>query len=272
MSPEPLSPLLDACAALARAAGARVLEHYATACELRRKADDSPVTAADEAAHEHIVAGLSALTPQWPVLSEEDCNIPWATRSRWTRYWLVDPLDGTREFIKRNGQFTVNIALIDAGLPILGVVHAPVDDRSWLAAQGCGAWLETQGQRSPLRTRRVPALPALPIYVVSQSHRDARLEALLRAAPAHEALSVGSSLKFCRVAEGQADFYPRTGPISEWDSAAGQCVVEQAGGRVIRLPERTRLAYNEKDSLLNPRFAVIGDPAYDWSPLLAALS
>lgn len=265
----PVADLLPPVFDIALEAGRRILQVYDSAdFGVTHKQDDSPLTRADLAAHGCIVNALHALTPDIPVLSEEDADIPYTTRRAWTRYWLVDPLDGTKEFIKRNGDFTVNIALIENGLPVLGVVHAPALALSYFAAEGAGAFCMRQGARTPIQTRPCPAIPAL---VVSRSHQDATLEAFLAAAPPHEAVSRGSSLKFCQVAEGSADLYPRTGPTSEWDTGAGQCVAEQAGARVIRLPEQTRLAYNEKESLLNPRFAVIGDPARNWAPLLATI-
>lgn len=263
MTPQQLlDPVLD----IAIEAGRRIMQVYGSAdFGITRKQDQSPLTQADLAAHRCIVDGLQQLAPEIPVLSEEDADIPFETRRHWTRYWLVDPLDGTKEFIKRNGQFTVNIALVDHGVPVLGVVHAPVLEQTWLAALGAGAFRINGGQRGAIVTRRAPSRPAL---VVSRSHRDARLETFLAAVPVHDAVSTGSSLKFCLIAAGEADFYPRTGPTSEWDTAAGQCVVEQAGGQVLRLPELSRLAYNEKDSMLNPLFAVIGDRGYDWAPYL----
>jgi 3'(2'), 5'-bisphosphate nucleotidase len=260
-----LQPVLD----IALEAGRRIMAIYDSAdFGVTKKDDQSPLTLADLAAHRHIVAALAQLSPAIPVLSEEDADIAFETRRTWTRYWLVDPLDGTKEFIKRNGDFTVNIALIERGLPTLGLVHAPAIGTTYLAAEGAGAVRIRGGQRESIRTRSAPERPT---FVVSRSHQDAALEAFLAAAPAHEAVSKGSSLKFCQVAEGSADLYPRTGPTSEWDTAAGQCIAEQAGGRVVRLPELTRLAYNEKESLLNPRFAVIGDVAQDWSVLLATI-
>jgi len=257
--------MLDRVLAIALEAGEKILEIYESEIAVTHKDDDSPLTQADLAAHHHIVAGLRALTPDIPVLSEEAADIPYETRRQWTRYWLVDPLDGTKEFIKRNGEFTVNIALVDDGAPVLGVVHGPVLRRSWIAAQGLGAWRLEDGQKHAIRTRKVPALPAL---VVSKSHRDAALDAFLARMPEHEAVSRGSSLKFCLVADGVADLYPRTGPTSEWDTAAGQCVAEQAGAQVLVMPGLQPLRYNQKESLLNPLFVVIGDPGYGWAERL----
>jgi 3'(2'), 5'-bisphosphate nucleotidase len=259
--------LLEPVVRIAEQAGAKILEVYRSDFAVTHKDDDSPLTQADLAAHRHIVDALQKLTPELPVLSEEAADIPFATRSRWSRYWLVDPLDGTKEFVKRNGEFTVNIALIDRGAPQLGVVHAPVLETTYAGAAGAGAFRERNGRREMIRTRRTPERPSL---VVTKSHRDAALDEFLSRVPPHEAISRGSSLKFCLIAEGSADFYPRTGPTSEWDTAAGQCVAEQAGAEVLTLPEWAPLRYNQKDSLLNPGFVVIADRNYGWREKLAA--
>ena len=262
----PLARLLDAALELAQAAGQRILAVYQSDFAVTRKDDESPLTQADLASHALIAATLGALAPALPVLSEEGADIPYPARAAWRRYWLVDPLDGTREFVKRNGEFTVNIALVEDGRPVLGVVHAPVLGRTWAAARGAGAFRLDGAGRAAIRTR---PLPPRPTVVASRSHRDAQTDAILARLPPHELVSQGSSLKFCLVAEGSADFYPRFGPTSEWDTAAGQCLVEQAGGAVWRLPECTPLGCNEKESLLNPSFAVLGDPRHDWRPILA---
>ncbi|MBI5040418.1 MAG: 3'(2'),5'-bisphosphate nucleotidase CysQ [Gammaproteobacteria bacterium] len=258
--------LLDDVKRIAIEAGERILEVYESDFAIEHKDDKSPLTAADLAAHKTIVAGLGALTPEIPVLSEESASIPFAERSRWTRYWLVDPLDGTREFIKRNGEFTVNIALIDNGRVELGVVYVPVTRLSYYACAGGGAFKQAAGQ-APMQIRvSVPA--AEPVRVVgSRSHSGDSLLRYLDKLGAHELVSMGSSLKFCLVAEGRADIYPRLGLTSEWDTGAAQCVVEEAGGRVTGL-DMQPLRYNTKDSLLNPHFFVIGDVSRDWSQYL----
>ena len=261
-----LPQLLDLALSLAVEAGGRILEIYESDFAVEHKDDESPLTAADLASHALIVDALKQYTPGLPCLSEEGAGIPHATRAAWRRYWLIDPLDGTREFVKRNGEFTVNIALIEDHRPILGVIYAPATGATYGAARGSGAFRIDANRRVPIATRK--PMPARPTFIVSRSHGAGELEALLARAPAHEVMGRGSSLKFCLVAEGSADFYPRFGPTSEWDTAAGQCIVEQAGGAVLRLPELTPLSCNEKDSLLNPSFAVVGDPAYDWSRLL----
>lgn len=255
------SELLPAIVSLAQDAGRAILSIYPKDFAVERKGDDSPLTAADLASHHCITDGLKKLTPEIPCLSEEGADIPFAERSRWPLYWLIDPLDGTREFIKGNGEFTVNIALIDQGRPVLGVVHAPVLANTYYAAEGRGAWLQVHD--APAVPIRCTATAETPRVVASRSHITPELEALLSRLPAHEALNIGSSLKFCLVAEGKADFYPRTGPTSEWDTAAGQCVVEQAGGSVTDTGGQA-LRYNCKESLLNPHFLVQGDPGYPW--------
>lgn len=247
-------------------AGEIIMGFYRGSFSVTHKSDDSPLTQADLAAHRHISAALKTLTPDIPVLSEEAADIPWEVRKTWKRYWLVDPLDGTREFVKRNDDFTVNIALIEEGEAVIGVVHVPVFNTSYFAARGEGAY-ELVAERERRIHVRIP-VPAVPCFVVSRSHRDATLDALLAKFPAHEAKSRGSALKICLVAAGEADLYPRSGPTSEWDTAAGHCVVNEAGGKILRLPELTPLGYNQKESLLNPGFLVIGDPQYGWESYL----
>jgi len=262
--------LLQAVLDIAVEAGRRIMDVRGSAdVGITEKADHSPLTRADMAAHQYIASALATLTPTIPLLSEEDADIDFAVRRLWSRYWLVDPLDGTKEFIGGNADFTVNIALIEDGYPVLGVIVAPALGLQYFAAQGGGAFQIRDGRLSVLHTRPVPARP---VYVVSRSHRNPELEAFLAAAPNHEARSRGSSLKFCQIASGEADLYPRTGPTSEWDTAAGQCIAEQAGALVLRLPDLSRLRYNQKASLLNPLFAVIGDSDHDWKPLLATIT
>lgn len=266
----PILPPLESVIEIARDAGRRILDIYERDdFEVQTKQDRTPVTCADMAAHRLLDKRLPGLEPGYPVLSEEAANIPWDERRQWPRFWLVDPLDGTREFIKRNGEFTVNIALIEHGRPILGVVHAPALDQTWFAAVDQGAWLRKNQQTRSISTRSVPQRPTL---LVSRSHRNQALETFLRNAPPHDAISRGSSIKYCQVASGEADLHPRTGPTSEWDTAAAQCILEQAGGVMLGIPSRAPLRYNQHESLLNPHFVVIGDPTYDWSPLLDAMS
>jgi 3'(2'), 5'-bisphosphate nucleotidase len=259
--------LLNELCILSEEAGKRILEVYRSEFAVTAKEDDSPLTAADQASHTVLMEGLRELTPDIPVLSEEGETKPYRQRQQWSRYWLIDPLDGTREFIKRNGEFTVNIALIEHHCPVLGVVHAPDSGTTWYGSQNSGAYLLRAGIVRPLHTRRVSS----PITaVVSRSHRGERVDSLLERLPELATVSVGSSLKFCLVAEGKADLYPRFGPTSEWDTAAAQAVVEAAGGRVTRI-DFSPLRYNTKESLLNPDFIVVGDPHYDWARYLDRL-
>ena len=262
-----LAGLLEPVAALALKAGNEILTVYnSEEFSIQEKDDKSPLTAADLASHHAIVDGLTALTADIPVLSEESASLPFSERSSWQRYWLVDPLDGTREFIKRNGEFTVNIALIDAGVPVLSVVHVPVSGVSYLACKGQGAFKqEPGGERRPITVRKLTDGPLM--VVGSRSHRGDSLISFLEKLGEHDMVGMGSSLKLCLVAEGAADIYPRLGPTSEWDTAAAQCVVEQAGGFVTDT-EMKPLRYNTKDSLLNPFFLVFGDDSRDWSRYL----
>ena len=260
--------LIESVCALARDAAAAILEVYQGEFDVLHKDDRSPVTAADLAAHRVIESGLRALTPDIPVLSEESAAIAWSERSRWTRYWLVDPLDGTREFVKRNGEFTVNIALIDQHESIFGVVQTPVSGELAWGWQGGGAWLRRSNGASPQRIHSRPRTHPLTV-AGSRSHGTERLNAMMHNVGEHVLLGLGSSLKFIRIAAAEADLYVRLGPTSEWDTAAGQCVLEQAGGRVTDLAGQ-RLRYNTKDSLLNPEFIASGDPQHDWPRILAA--
>ena len=237
---------------------------YAGEFTVQHKADDSPLTAADLAAHRAIVDGLHVITPQIPVLSEEASEqAAWSVRQQRARYWLVDPLDGTREFVKRNGEFTVNIALIHEHQPVLGVVFAPVLQEMYWAWRGGHAFYSAgeQGEKVDLHTRR----RGDPLRVAgSRSHADPRLVAALEKLGSYELQPLGSSLKFCRAARGEVDLYIRYGPTSEWDTAAGQCVLEQAGGGVTDM-SGARLRYNTKESLLNPSFLAFGDTSVDWA-------
>ncbi len=258
-----LARLREACIAIARRAGDAILEVYARDFAVQSKADHSPLTEADMAAHRIIVRELEQLTPALPILSEEASDIAWQVRRQWSRYWLVDPLDGTREFVKRNGEFTVNIALIDAGIAVLGIVHAPVLDYLVHAQRGVGAWLRTTGRGTDLDLVSQRPAPTPLRVAASRSHLDPRTQAVLDAIGEHERIGLGSSLKFCRLAEGRMDVYPRFGPTSEWDTAAGQCVLEAAGGAVLGL-DGEPFRYNRGESLINPDFIALGDPQLPW--------
>lgn len=265
-APFNLEELLESCVDLGKQAGEKIMEIYESDFAIEHKKDDSPLTEADMAAHGVIVNGLQSLSPAFPVLSEESADIPFSARSQWQHYWLVDPLDGTREFIKRNGEFTVNIAFIEKDKAIVGVVYAPALRLLYYAARGKGAFKQEADQ--PPQPIKVQSKHREPVIVAgSRSHRGDSLNAFLANLGEHELLSMGSALKSCLVADGAADIYPRLGPTSEWDTAAAQCIVEEAGGRVTTLDMNT-LRYNSKESLLNPEFFVFGDDSVDWSQYL----
>jgi 3'(2'), 5'-bisphosphate nucleotidase len=263
-----LAELFEPIVTLAKEAGDGILEVYATDFDVQAKDDESPLTQADMASHRIIDKGLRALTPDIPIISEESGLPPYAERGQWQTYWLIDPLDGTKEFVNRNGEFTVNIALIDGGRPVLGVVHVPVSGKTYTGCEGVGASVRNSEGES--RSINVAPTTGTPVRVVgSRSHRGASLDAFLEQLGDVEMLPMGSSLKFCVVAEGGADIYPRLGPTSEWDTAAAQAVVEQAGGAVLELDGQP-LAYNAKEDILNPHFLVRGPDDRDWLELLAA--
>ena len=256
-----LPGVLDAVAA----AGTAILEVYATAHDVEYKSDDSPLTRADRAAHDILARRLAELAPGIPLLSEEgEASHARAVRGGWNELWLVDPLDGTREFISRNGEFTVNVALVRDHRPVLGVVAAPALGLTFYAAEGCGAFRgHDGGPAEPIRTR--PAAEPL-VIVGSRSHRGDSLDAVLARIGPHELRPMGSALKFCLVAEGSADFYPRLGLTSEWDTAAAQAVLELAGGAVTTL-DGAPLRYNQRETLLNPHFIAFGDTGRAWAAL-----
>ncbi len=254
--------LRETVIAIARQAGAAIMEIYAAGFEVAQKDDASPLTAADLAANRIIVEGLERLTPDVPVLSEESASVPWETRQHWATYWLVDPLDGTREFVKRNGEFTVNIALVHHHVPVLGVVQAPVGGQVWHAVRGEQAYRRDGHRDTQLRTRS-PATAPLKV-AASRSHRDARTQGVLDRMGEIEEMSLGSSLKFCRIAEGGLDVYPRFGPTSEWDTAAAQCVLHSAGGVLLAADTGKPFRYNRRESLLNGDFIALGDPDLPW--------
>ncbi|HKK07139.1 MAG TPA: 3'(2'),5'-bisphosphate nucleotidase CysQ [Gammaproteobacteria bacterium] len=261
-----LNDLLDPVIELSRDAGRRIVEIYENEFTVEHKDDKSPLTEADMAAHNAISAGLGVLSAELPVLSEESAEIPFDQRRQWDRYWLVDPLDGTREFIKRNGEFTVNIALIEGHQAILGVVHVPVSGVTYFAARGHGAFRQDgDSVPVPIHVRRYEG--GRVTVAGSRSHRGDSLNRFLSNLPDYEIISMGSALKSCLVAEGKADIYPRLGPTSEWDTGAAQCIVEEAGGRVTDLEMRP-LLYNTKESLLNPHFFAFGAGDTDWANYL----
>ncbi|MDL2193043.1 3'(2'),5'-bisphosphate nucleotidase CysQ [Cobetia sp. LC6] len=267
--------MLNALEVIARKAGAAIMEIYESGdFTVDMKSDDSPLTTADRAAHAVIVDGLKAMDAEFgatPILSEEDADISWDVRSDWTRYWLVDPLDGTKEFIKRNGEFTVNIALIEQGVPTMGVVYAPAIETLYVGAQqgeGQTAIAEKQvgeGERQAIAVSDVPSSTDSWRIVGSRSHQSEEFKAFVADFAACDIVAMGSSLKLCLVAEGAADLYPRLGPTCEWDTGAAHAVVEAAGGQVLNAETRQALRYNQHDSVLNPYFIVCAEPAAPWA-------
>jgi 3'(2'), 5'-bisphosphate nucleotidase len=265
--PQPdLEKMLPAIVQLAKQAGERILAIYQQDFSILHKKDETPVTEADMAAHAIIDDGLEEIADEYPVLSEESTSIPFEDRARWQTYWLVDPLDGTREFIKRNGEFTVNIALIDDHQSILGAIYAPVLGVSYYAAKGLGAYKQESGKQPERISVNKNAGDKI-IVAGSRSHQSEELKRFLANLPDYELISMGSSLKSCLVAEGKADIYARLGPTSEWDTAAAHCIVTEAGGFITKT-DMQALAYNTKESLLNPHFFVFGDTQKNWASYL----
>jgi 3'(2'), 5'-bisphosphate nucleotidase len=267
--------LMQDVVALACSAGEAILPFWRADVAVTSKADDSPVTAADLAAHRVIADGLQALAPQIPVLSEEDCEIPLATRQGWQRWWLVDPLDGTKEFIAGSEEFTVNIALIENGEVVFGVVAMPTNGRCYFGGRDLGAWrAEREGIAQPIRVRNAPVQGAKFTVVASRRHSSPQQEALLAglsgAVGELELANIGSSLKFCLLAEGSADCYPRLALTSQWDTAAAQGVLEGAGGEVIGL-DGLPFRYPARESLLNPFFLALPKAA-GWRQALVELA
>ena len=267
-----MAELIEIMTEVARKAGAAILQVYGDDdFGVQTKSDESPLTRADLAAHHIIVEGLQELAPGIPVLSEESHEVSFEERSGWDRYFLVDPLDGTKEFIRRNGEFTVNIALIEKGVPMKGVVFVPVKDVLYTGDQHTNeAMVTRQGSSEPIRVRKVD--PSSLTIVASRRHGGEALEACLITLREHfssiDTTNMGSSLKLCLVAEGLADLYPRLAPTAEWDTAAAQAVVEAAGGKVVDIDLKV-LRYNTKADILNPFFYVMGDTTFDWHGVLS---
>jgi len=259
-----LANYLEPVRELARQAGQEILNVYHGDFEVESKSDGSPLTVADQAAHHTIVNGLTMLTPNVPVLSEEDSDITYEQRENWEQFWLVDPLDGTREFVNHNGEFTVNIAFIDKHQPVLGVVHVPVSGVTYFACKGVGAFKQEANQTADSIT--VSHYRGGTARIVgSRSHAGDALKKFIAAVGDAETISMGSSLKLCLVAEGAADVYPRLGPTSEWDTAAAQAIVEVAGGKVADV-DNVPLRYN-KENILNPWF-IVSDGVTNWTQYL----
>lgn len=262
-----LSPVVE----IAKRAGDIILDVYNSNTadwELQTKSDDSPLTRADLSANEHICSELKSLHPSIPIMSEENKNAPFSERYKWTHYWCVDPLDGTKEFVKRNGEFTVNIALMAAvdtaqpqlgAAPVLGIVYAPVLEKVYFAVKGCGAFIvESSQPEKQIRCAEFSEKDAGLTFVCSRSHLDERTQAFIEKYESPNKKSVGSSLKFMIVAEGAAHIYPRMAPTSEWDTAASQIIVEEAGGQVLDADSYKPMRYN-KENTLNSFFVVYGN-------------
>lgn len=262
---------LQAVIEIAKNAGEAIMRVYETDFDVEKKSDNSPLTQADMAAHHLIVSALTALTPEIPILSEESDSIDASIRNTWQLYWLIDPLDGTREFVKRNGEFTVNIALIDKHVSIMGVVYAPAKDLLYFASVGNGAFKQTKNHVAYQIHTRAFNIEKL-VVAGSRSHSDHRVQRFLNnihvaTGTVPELISMGSSLKICLVAQGSADVYPRLGPTSEWDTAAAHCVLKEAGGDIVDEAGR-ELRYNTKESLLNPNFFATVQKSFNWSEFL----
>jgi 3'(2'), 5'-bisphosphate nucleotidase len=251
---------------LAKAAGAAIMKIYNSEIKVTYKGDESPLTQADLASHNCICAGLAELTPSIPVLSEESTEFPAEERLSWNRFWLVDPLDGTKEFIKRNGEFTVNIALIDNGVPVMGVVYAPDLDICYWGVEGEGAFKQQHKKPVvPMHVAEPPEVNQIWRVVGSRSHESDEFLSFVAKLPESEIVAMGSSLKLCIVADGGADLYPRLGPTCEWDTAAADAVVRAAGGQVLNADTLLPLGYNQRDTLLNPHFIVCADKDPAWA-------
>lgn len=258
-----LQSLIEPLVTLCREAGGAIEAVGEHDLETQRKADDSPVTAADLAAHRVLVQGLPSIGKRdWPILSEESASIAWHERRRWSTYWLIDPLDGTKEFIRGSDEYTVNVALIDRNRAVLGVIEKPGSGEVWVGEPDSGAWYQSCAGGAWKVLQVQPSEPLR--LVVSRFHRGKSTRRLIESLTDVEVEELGSSLKCCRIAEGRADLYPRFGPTSEWDTAAAQAILEGAGGHLLDCESWTPLRYNTKDSLLNPSFAACASLKGVW--------
>lgn len=264
-----LAALLPKVEDIARQSGALIHEIYKGGrFEHKIKEDNTPVTSADYAAHELIYQALKQLTPNIPILSEEDEAIAYEERTAWSQYWLIDPLDGTQEFVAASGDFASSIALVKNNHPVLGVIYAPEHNLLYSAAEGLGAFKQQNGVRSPIQIKKRSAESKKLKVAVSRVQKKEWVSQLLSSELELNMISLGSStLKSCLVAEGKADCYLRIGPTGEWDTAAAQCILEQAGGQIKDLKLQA-LSYNINESLENPNFIAIGDPELNWQHIL----
>ena len=265
-SKQDIETLLTEVRQIAYEAGRNIMEIYERGFSVEEKADHTPVTEADFAAHRVILNGLQALTPDIPILSEECSPPPYHERACWPRYWLVDPLDGTREFIRRNGEFSVNIALVEGQHPVLGTIYGPVVGCLYYAAKGMGAFKKSGvDDVRPIHVRE--SCPEKVVIAGSRSHHGDEFKQFISHLPDYDIIPMGSALKSCLVAEGEADIYARLGPTSEWDTAAAQIIVEEAGGQITNTRMQP-LCYNTREELLNPHFFAFGDKERCWSKYL----
>ena len=250
--------LLEDVIKISKEAGLKILNIYNNNKKFNKisyKNDNSPLTLADNASNDLICTSLKSLTPKIPLLSEEGKNIKFDERKKWRQFWLIDPLDGTKEFIKRNGEFTVNIALIDNGIPILGVVHAPILDTTWYGLVSTGSYKISKDNVSKINVIKSSKNSTIKV-VSSRSHaNNPKLDSYLSQFRDFQLVKMGSSIKICLVADGSAHYYPRFGPTMEWDTAAAHAVVKYAGGNIFNVESNNELAYN-KSNLLNPEFLV----------------
>ena len=258
-------PSLNDIMGVAQKASNKVMDIYHSSFKISFKKDNSPVTKGDLLSHHIILEGLQKLTPSIPILSEESEEVDFSIRRLWTYYWLVDPLDGTRSFIRRKDEFTINIALIHQQRPLVGVIMTPVTGLIYAAAQGEGAWCYGKTQRQRLSVKKQISPPWK--VVIGHSHTNSDSTFFIHRLNCVQKVVMGSALKFCAVAEGGAHIYPCFGQTFEWDTAAGQCLVEAAGGYVTDLTLQP-LSYNTKKSLLNPHFLVFGDETVNWQEFL----
>ncbi|GGI99829.1 3'(2'),5'-bisphosphate nucleotidase CysQ [Shewanella hanedai] len=255
---------------IAMVAGKEIRDIYLKGTfEKETKSDNTPVTSADIAAHNIITSALQALTPDIPVLSEEDANIPFATRQHWERYWLVDPLDGTGEFIAGSGDFSVIIALVEHNRPIMGIVYVPMTEICYYAIAGLGAYKRDKESECRIMSRQLPKCndPALTLAVSRRQDPESVLKLFNHSKHCDLVVLGGAALKSCLIAEGKADCYVRIGPTGEWDTGAAQIIVEEAGGEIMDITLQP-LTYNERDSLENPNFIVVGSPQLEWDQIL----
>jgi 3'(2'), 5'-bisphosphate nucleotidase len=256
-------------AGAAREAGAGIMDIYESGhLGVEVKSDHSPLTKADIFSHELITGRLEELTPDIPVISEEGKQVDYALRSQWRRFYLVDPLDGTRSFIGRSGEFTVNIALVEDGKPVLGVIYAPASDTLYYSLQGEGSYRRRADEEQERIEVAAPREPRGLVAVISRSHRTNEQEALVDSGMVSDFIPSGSSLKFCLVAEGRAHIYPRFGPLWEWDTAAGHAILREAGGRVVDPGTRRELEYNKRDLLHGGLLALPGWLLEDMVPYM----